>query len=178
MRFFSIAVAMIVFSLSGLAQTGNGDQKLALKKLQWMIGSWSGTSTVTTENQKRITHIKETVQPSLGGTILLINVRATDADTFTNKQSLAYTSFSVISFDTKKKTYRWTSWRTNGNDYEEENFEVGNQSFDYTSHERGGQVRYKANLDSKGEFLETGEYSTDGATWKEFITMKLLKSKR
>jgi hypothetical protein len=159
------------------AQEGNTEQQAAINKLQWMTGSWTGSSLLQFESKKVFTNIRETVQPALDGTILLINVKATDRDTTTNRQSIAYTSFSVISYDTKNKKYRWTTWRNSGSEYDEHPFTVGDNSFEYTSNENGGTVRYKASTGSKGEFLETGEYSKDGTTWEQFITMKLLKTK-
>ena len=117
MKVLFIIFITILFSLQSFAQKGDREQKEAIQKLYWMKGNWNGTSTITIDGQKRITHIRESVQTSLDGTILQINVRATDADSLTNKQSLAYTSFSVVFYDTKNKMYRWTSWRTNGSDY-------------------------------------------------------------
>ncbi len=174
--------AFFVFTLISapvaFAQKGNKEQKEAIQKLRWMIGNWTGKSFVNMDDEKRVTHIRETVQSSLDGTILLINVRATDADSISHKQSLAYTSFSVVSYDITNKKYRWTSWRTNGRDYEEEPFMAGDNSFEYTTKENGKGVRYKANLSSNGEFLETGEYQINNTSWQEFINMKLTKTKR
>ncbi len=168
-----------LFSTSALlAQKGNKEQIEAMQKLRWMIGNWTGKSFANIDMEKRVTHIHETVQPSLDGTILLINVRAMDADSITRKQSLAYTSFSVVSYDAADKKYRWTSWRTNGRDYEEEPFIVGDHSFEYTTKEEGKAVRYKANLSSNGEFLEGGEFKVNDTSWQQFITMKLIKTKR
>lgn len=177
MRFNFITIIYIILSLQTQAQKGSSEQKEAMQKLYWMKGNWSGTSTLIINGQKRITQIRESVRPALDGTILQISVRATDADSFTNKQSLAYTSFSIISFDAKNKTYRWTSWRTNGNDYEQEPFTVGNNSFEYTSKENNRTIRYNANVAENGAFLETGEYLQDGSEGTPFVTMKLVKSK-
>src|SRR5579875_3390443 len=141
-------VFTLISASATLAQKGNSEQIEAMQKLRWMIGSWSGKSFINMDDEKRVTHIRETVQSSLDGTILLINVRATDADSISHKQSLAYTSFSVVSYDVANKRYRWTSWRTNGRDYEEEPFIVGDNSFEYSTKENGKAVRYKANLSS------------------------------
>ncbi len=107
----------------------------------------------------------------------MINVWATDKDTNTNRQSLAYTAFSVISYDVKTINTAGIRGETVVMLYDEHPFKVGDQSFEYVSDENGGQVRYKASLGSKGEFLETGEYSEDGTAWGEFITMKLFKKR-
>ena len=171
-------VFTLIFASVTFAQKGNREQKEAMQKLRWMTGSWAGNSFANVDNEKRVTHIHETVQSSLDGTILLINVRATDADSISHKQSLAYTSFSVVSYDVANRKYRWTSWRTNGRDYEEEPFIVGGNSFEYSTKESGNEVRYKAILSNKGEFLETGEYQINNTSWQSFISMKLIKTKR
>ncbi len=171
-------IIMLLFSSSLFAQHGNAEKKEAISKLRWMTGTWAGTSNVSVDSNTQVTNIRETIVEALDGTILQISVRATDKDTNTRRQSLAYTSFSVISYNEKDKKYRWTTWRNNGNGFNQINFMVGINSFDYTTKENGGQVRYKAVLGSKGEFLETGEYSKNGTTWGKFITMKLLKTSR
>ena len=178
MRLLFIFFINIFFCFAAVAQKGNAEQKEAIHQLQWMIGNWSGTSIAMIDSQKIITNIRESVEPALDATILLINVRATDKDSNTNRQSLAYTSFSVISYDLKNKRYLWTSWRNNGNNYDQHEFKVGSQSFEYSSTDNGNTTRYKAALGSEGEFLETGEYSKKGGAWEPFISMKLTKSGR
>ena len=125
----------------------------------------------------QVTNIRESVQKALDGTILLINVWATDKDSNTNRQSLAYSAFSVISYDVTNRKYRWTTWRNNGKDYDEHSFTVGDREFEYITDENGGKVRYKARLGEGGAFLETGEYSKNETDWAEFITMKLVKKR-
>ena len=176
MKALFLLLISTVFSLTLSAQKGNPEQKEAMKKLQWMIGDWNGRSTTAADEQNRVTNIKESVQPALDGTLLLINVRGTDKDSSTRLQSLAYTSFSVISYDTKKQTYRWTTWRNSGSSYDQYSFTVGEATFEYTSSEEGGKVRYKGMLGSNGEFLETGDYAKDNGNWQPFISMKLIKS--
>lgn len=160
---------------SAYAQKGNAVQKAAVNKLRWMTGAWTGSSEVSVDGQTQITAIQETVRAALDGTILQINVSATDKDSNTQHRSLAYTSFSVISYDLRDKTYRWTTWRNNGDAFDQKNFKVGDNSFEYTDRENGSEVRYKAVRGSKGEFLETGEYSKNGTDWTKFITMKLVR---
>ena len=178
MRYITMIVITLFYSSMLIAQRGNAEQKAAIDKLRWMTGSWAGTSTVKTDSIMQVTNIRETIVSALDGTILQITVRATDKDTNTNRQSLAYTAFSVISYDLKDKKYVWTSWRNTENDYDQHSFTVGDNSFEYISKENGGQVRYKASSGSNGEFLETGEYSKNGSDWGQFITMKLLKVQR
>lgn len=176
MRTLFLLLFFTSFLMTSFAQKGNPEQKAAIKKMQWLIGDWRGTSTVLVDGLKRITNIKESVQTALDGTILQITVRATDKDSSTRLQSLAYTSFSVISYDIKKQVYRWTTWRNNGNDYDQYPFTVGDNFFEYTSENNDGKVRYKGMLGSKGEFLETGEFLKKDS-WQQFINMKLIKSK-
>ncbi len=176
MKLFFVIVINFVFLFHVMAQKGNAEQIEAIEKLHWMTGSWSGTSLVNADNQQNLTNIRETVQPALDGTILLINVWATDKDTNTNRQSLAYTAFSVISYDLKNKKYKWTTWRNSGNAYDQHDFKVGDNSFEYTTDENGGKTRYRASF-SNGEFFETGEFSKNGDNWTQFITMKLQKRK-
>ena len=165
-------------SLCVAAQNGNAGQKTAIQKLHWMVGNWSGTSIALRNEGNRITNIRESVSEALDGTLLLIHVTATDKDSDTQRQSIAYTAFSVISYDVTNEKYRWTTWRNSGVSYDEHSFTVGDRSFEYITEEKKQKVRYKAMLSEENAFLETGEFFGNDDKWIQFITMKLMKKRK
>lgn len=156
-------------------ETKQEKQQNAIDQLQWLIGKWSGQSEVDVEGIHHTTFITETITPALDGTILTISARGTEADSLTKKMTVVYTSYSVISYDEKSKKYRWSTWRNPGNSYDSYDFKVGSNSYEYIADERGGKMRYTAQLNDKKEWTSTGDYSKDGLSWGKFITMILRK---
>ena len=175
--------ALLLFSLivsiaaSFAQETKAQTQQAAMQQLRWLIGRWSGTSEVTVDSLRQITYVQEIITPMLNGTIFTVSARGTALDSATNKMTLVYSSFGVISYNTKDKQYRWRTWRNPGDSYDEMNFKVGDNSFEFIANENGGYMRYKANLNENGQWIETGEFSKDKQTWGLFINMALNKKR-
>lgn len=171
-----LLLGLIVFVTASFAQeTKAQSQQAAMQQLRWLVGRWSGTSEVNVNGNKQITYVQEIITPMLNGTIFTVSARGTALDSATNKMTLVYSSFGVISYNVKDKQYRWRTWRNPGDSYDEANFKVGENSFEFISNENGGYMRYKANLNENGQWVETGEYSKDKQTWGLFINMTLTK---
>lgn len=166
--FFLITVS---FSQETKAQT----QQAAMQQLRWLIGRWTGKSEVDVDSNKQVTYVQEIITPMLNGAIFSVSARGSAIDSATNKMTLVYSSFGVISYNVKDKQYRWRTWHNPGDSYDEASFKVGEDSFEYISNENGGFMRYKANLNENGQWVETGEYSKDKQTWGLFINMVLDK---
>jgi len=166
--FLSIAYS---FAQETKAQT----QQAAMQQLKWLTGRWTGKSEVTVEGHTEVTNVQELITPMLNGTIYTVSARGTAIDSGTDKMTLVYNSFGVISYNVKDKQYHWRTWRNPGDSYDEAAFKVGDNSFEYLTNENGGFMRYKATLNDKGQWVETGEFSKDKMTWGLFITMTLTK---
>ena len=161
------------FSQETKAQT----QQAAMEQLKWLIGKWSGKSEVTVEGHTDVTYVQEIINPMLDGTIYTVAAQGSAIDSAKDKMKPVYNSFGVISYNTKEKQYRWRTWRNPGDSYDEATFKVGDKSFEYISNENGGYMRYKANLNEQGQWVETGEFSKDKQTWGLFIRMTLTKKR-
>lgn len=167
---------LFFFVTSSFAQeTKAQTQQAAMQQLRWLIGRWTGTSEVNVEGNKQVTNVQEIIAPMLNGTIYTVSARGTAIDSATKKMAVVYNSFGVISYNVKEKQYRWRTWRNPGDSYDESTIKVEDNSFEFTTNENGGYVRYKASLNEKGQWVETGEYSKDKVTWGLFITMTLNK---
>jgi hypothetical protein len=159
------------FSQDTKAQT----QQFAMEQLKWLVGKWTGQSEVTVEGKTQVTFVQEIITPMLDGTIFTISARGSAMDSASNKMKLVYNSFGVVSYNVKDKQYHWRTWRNPGDSYDDATFKVGDNSFEFISNENGGYMRYKANLNEQGQWVETGEFSKDKETWGLFIRMTLSK---
>jgi len=166
---------MLLLTTSLAQDTKVQTQQAAMQQLRWLIGKWTGTSELTVEDNKEITYVQEIITPMLNGTIYTVSARGTAKDSVTNKMTLVYNSYGVISYNVKDKQYHWRTWRNPGDSYDEAIFKVGENSFEYITNENNGVVRYKAGLNEQGQWVETGEYSKDKQTWGLFINMVLNK---
>jgi hypothetical protein len=165
-----------VFGAAVFAQdTKAQPQQSAMQQLKWLIGRWTGKSEVNVDGKKQVTLIQQIITPMLNGAIYTVSARGTATDSATNKTALVYNAFGVISYNVKDKQYRWRTWRNPGDSYDEANIKVGENSFEFIASENGGFIRYKASLNEKGQWIETGEYSKDKQTWGLYITMTLNK---
>ena len=172
-----ITIGLIFFSGIAHAQVPENIQKESIKKLNWLLGEWSGSTVVNMGGKKSIVFVKETVKLSLDSTIYIINGRGTEKDSITNKEIIVHDAFAVVSFDEKQNKFRWNAWRIPGGTYGELEIRLGDKSFEWSTQVKGGQTRYKASLNEKGQWIEIGEFSNDGIKWFKYITMTLNKIK-
>lgn len=162
-------------TLSFSQETKVQTQQSAMQQLKWLVGRWTGKSELTVDGHTQVTYVQEIITPMLNGTIYTVSARGTTTDSVTNKTTLVYNSYGIISYNVKDKQYRWRTWRNPGDSYDENAIKVDEDSFDYISNENSGAVRYKANLNDKGQWEETGEVAKDKQNWTVFITMTLNK---
>lgn len=173
-----LLISIFYFIITSFSQeTKTQTQQFAMEQLKWLVGKWTGKSEVTVGGHTQITYVQEIITPMLNGTIFTVSARGTATDSATNKITLVYNSFGVVSYNVKEKQYRWRTWRNPGDSYDESTFRVDENSFEYIANENGGFMRYKANLNEQGQWLETGEFSKDKQIWGMFITMTLNKRK-
>ncbi|MCE2997007.1 MAG: hypothetical protein ACK5RG_03085 [Cyclobacteriaceae bacterium] len=157
-------------------QTPEKTQKESIKKLSWLLGEWSGTGVVNMGGKKNIIlYLRESVRPSLDSTIYIINGQGFERDSLTKKDVMVHDAFAVVSFDERQNRFRWNAWRIPGGTYGDLAITLGDKSFEWSTNVQGGQTRYKARLNEKGQWIEVGEFSKDGIKWFEFITLTLDK---
>ena len=169
-------LSLIVFIATTYAQeTKVQTQQASMQQLRWLIGRWSGTSEITVDSSKQTTYIQEMITPMLNNTIFTVSARGTAFDSVTNKMTLVYNSFGVISYNVKEKQFHWRTWRYPGVDYDDAIIKVDSNAFEYITNENGGYIRYKASLNENGQWIETGESSKDKQSWDLFVSMILTK---
>jgi hypothetical protein len=163
---------------SAQAQKPNPVQLEAMKKLHFLVGEWKGEGwTEYAPGQRRTSPINESVQPKLGGMVLLveglgkIKVPGKDEDLITHH------ALGILSYDEKEKIYRLRSHLFTGQTtsaearFTDEGFQWGFQPAPNMN------IRYTVKLTEKGEWFERGEMSQDGKSWRQFHEMTLQKVK-
>jgi hypothetical protein len=149
-----------------------------MKKLHFLVGEWRGEGwTEFIPGQRRTSPINETVQPRLGGIILLVEGLGKTKVPGKDEEVVVHNALGVLSYDEKAKLYRLRSYLATGQStdaearFTEGGFQWGFQPSPALS------MRYTVRLTDKGEWFEIGEMSQDGKSWRQFHEMTLQKVK-
>jgi hypothetical protein len=143
----------------------------AMKKLEFLAGTWKGKATYWMgPDQKHEVEQTEIVQFRQQGTLLHVEGLGKDM----RSGSIVHEALGVVTYDEATRKYVFMSWAGAGRSG---TFEatVGPNRLEWSMKNAGGNFRYTAVLNDKGEWFEIGERSTDGATWTKFIEMTLQK---
>lgn len=172
--FLSLFLASIV---SLFAQSPDSVQRSALEKLNWWVGQWKGEAWNSTGSGGRDTTVMlETIKKDLDGTIILVEGVGHRRIQGMEQGDIVHNALAVLSYDQTKKAYRWQAWRTPGGIYTESWPVVTGDSFQWSMETPRGKMRYSIKLNSKGQWEELGEFSSDGQTWRPFFGMLLDRS--
>lgn len=175
MKTIPIFILFLSFVFAGFSQSPELAQKEAMKKMEWMVGEWTGTAWTQMGPQNRDTVIMhESISPELNGTILKIKGTGYQI-TENGEKEIAHDAFAVISYDAANQKYRWQSWRIPGGYFIEHEPEITDDTFSWIMETPRGKMKYKLQLNDKGQWHETGHFSQDGENWFPFFEMILDK---
>jgi hypothetical protein len=178
------AALPVVFLLAApvAAQPPDGAaSREALKKLDFLVGKWSGDAAVTTGPKGKLT-VKQTeaVEYRLGGTVLLVEGKGTGKRPGQDKEGVLFNALAIISYDAGTGKYAIKAYRAEGLSVDATlTLPASGKGFAWGFKEprSGTEVRYVMTLTDKGEWREVGEFSRDGKTWTKFIEMTLTRVK-
>lgn len=163
-----------MFAVAAAAQPTPDAQLAAMKKLDYMVGDWRGEGWIEMGGRRFAFTGGEVVQRKLNGVALLV-----EGSFFGNRPDgttiPVHTTLGVITYDFKSEKYRFASWLATGTSGERE-LELTADGWRWEIRSPSSVVRYVFRLSEKGEWIETGERSTDGTTWKQFFEMRLKKN--
>jgi hypothetical protein len=167
--FLAVATTMSVF-----AQSPDSVQREAIKKLDWWVGQWKGEAWSSMGPGRRdTTMMVETIRKDLDGTLIMIEGLGRRKMQHVEEGEIVHHAIAVLSYDDKKKSYRWHSWRIPGGLYQETEPTVTDRGYQWSMDTPRGKMRYAVTLDEKGQWEEVGEFSSDGQSWRQFFGMVL-----
>lgn len=144
----------------------------AMQKVQFFDGHWKGTGWIQMGPQRQDFTISETAVFKANGSVLVLEGTGRDA---ADSSVIVHQAFGVISYDQQAGKYLLRAFRADGN-YVDADFRVeqdGSVIWGFT-HPMAGQIRYTIRLQD-GKWVETGDMSRDGQTWRPFLEMRLEK---
>lgn len=167
---------LVANSSFGQEPPGVVAQREAMKKLNGWVGTWKGSGWAQRgPTEKHEFQVTETVQPKIGGLVLLVEGLGTRLDPSSNKETIGHNAMAMVSYDEKGKRYRFRSQSMQGRSGDDE-LKVIDGGFEWGFKEEtaGITLRFTIRLDDK-TWVESGEMSRDGKNWNKFMEMKLTK---
>ncbi len=150
-----------------------------MKRVAFLAGNWSGEGWMMFgPGQKRTFTGTETVTSKLDGTVLVIEGLHKAAGTAGGPERVIHNALAVVSFDPVTKKFKFQSYLADGrNTAAEAEAPEKNTFIWWLKDARGGTSRFTIRLDDRGDWVEIGEYSMDGKTWRQFFEMKMRREK-
>lgn len=142
----------------------------AMAPLAWLVGEWEGTGTMQTRSGSEVASVHEKVEARLGGRVLLMEGVGREPNA-SGAGRVVHHAFGVLSYDPEKREYIFRAFRDGGAINPVSRLADGVFTWEFEI-PGGGRTRYVIR-DDNGEWLETGEYSLDGSTWRKFFEMRL-----
>jgi len=174
-------VLLIGFMLAGvltgklLAQSPETGNKEKMKPFAAWVGHWQGEGYVQMgpgEPQKST--IDERIESKLDGTVLLIEGVGKSMDAATQQEKIVHHALAVLSFDRTSDTYKFRSYLNDGRSTDAWLNILAENKYQWGFDTPQGKIRYNVIIDPlKNTWQETGEFSSDGTTWRKFMEMNL-----
>jgi len=165
---------LCLLSVPAVAQGPTASRPEEMKKLDFLVGKWSGEGWIQFgPGQRRTFRETEAVQLKVDGAIVLIDGLGKGNIPGQQEEVTVHTAFTVVSYDNKAMVFRWRAYRAGGDSIDTE-AKVGDRSLEWGFHdERAGDIRFTIRLNEKGQWFEVGESSRDRTTWQKFFEMTL-----
>lgn len=165
---------LCLLSVPAVAQGPTASRPEEMKKLDFLVGKWSGEGWIQFgPGQRRTFRETEAVQLKVDGAIVLIDGLGKGNIPAQQEEVTVHTAFTVVSYDNKAMVFRWRAYRAGGDSIDTE-AKVGDRSLEWGFHdERAGDIRFTIRLNEKGQWFEVGESSRDRTTWQKFFEMTL-----
>jgi hypothetical protein len=152
----------------------SGPQKEAMQKIAHWIGEWEGTGwSMRGPGQKEEFSVTESVQPKLGGMLLLVQGLGKGKDPSTGAETVGHDALAVVSFDPKESKYRFRHYTMDGASGDDE-IVLTEKGMNWELKTEGQPVRIRFTIEIQGDtWHEFGEFSRDGTTWARMMEMTL-----
>lgn len=172
----ALLVALAALNCSAVAQPPAGNQKEAMKKLAFMIGTWKGKAEMLMAGgEKHTADVTEVVESRLDGLALVVEGKGVIKGEG-GEELVVHHALGMILYDTTKQKYVMRSITQQGMTADSD-IEVGDKSIVWGFKAGPGNVRYTIKLDEKGRWIEVGEFARTGEPFQKFFSMELEKSK-
>ena len=143
-------------------------QRTAMKKLDFLVGKWSGEGSVQRGPGAAIEFAQtEEVQSKLDGLVLLIEGTGRNR----SDGKVAFRALATVAWDEEAAAYRFRAF--NDGRYLETELKLAEtgKGFAWGFNFGPGKTSYTMRINEKGEWTEVGEYLADGQSPRKIIQL-------
>lgn len=149
------------------------DRAAAMRRLENWIGEWSGSGwSLDAAGHRTEFSIEESVQPRVGGTVLLVEGRgrATNGD---GAETVTHDGLVLVYYDEHAGCYHWNGHEVRGGTADAEaRLLDGGLEWSLSVPGSAATVRFTILFDER-RWHEVGEASADGKAWNRFMELDL-----
>ena len=173
----ALLLGMLSFSLGpARAQRPDfsGPQKEAMQKLAFWVGEWEGSGwSMHGPGTRQEFTVHESVQPKLGGILLLVQGLGKSKDPASGKETVGHDALALVSFDTKAGKYRFRHYTMQGTSGDDE-LVITEKNMQWGMKVEGQPFQLRFTIEVQGDtWHEIGEFSQDGQNWMQTMEMTL-----
>jgi hypothetical protein len=160
----------LLLSLIAAAQQGPNlaAQHEAMKKLSFLVGTWSGDGVSTMQSGPVKFQQTESVQYKLDGLVLVVEGTGRNA-----AGEVAFRALATIAYDDAARAYRFRAY--NDGRYLDTELKVLDQGFEWGYEAGPAKVKFTMRLTPKGEWSESGEAIVGNAPPRKILDMTVRK---
>jgi hypothetical protein len=146
-------------------------QAEAMKKLAFLVGTWTGDATTARANQKIKVRQTEEVSYKIDGLVLLIE------GTGRNPESgeVMFRALATISYDDAAGVYHFRAY--NDGAYLDTELKVPDKGFEWGYKAGPAQIAFVMKLNDVGDWVETGDVTMANTPAQRFFDMTVRKQK-
>jgi hypothetical protein len=173
-----VAVLLFLMWKQAAAQPPPARQLEAMKKFEFLVGDWEGSSwTELVPGQRQTSHGRESMRSKLGGLVVTMEGVHRRAVGEKHDGPIVHNAFAVASFDDRAKKYRFQAY-TNRGTYVNAEAKLSDGVLEWGFRVPNSvEIRYVIKVNEKGQWFEKGEMSGDGKSWRKFFEMTLNRVK-
>ncbi len=170
-RLTVILLFLTSFCFAQRGQTPDSLTLVAMDKINWLSGDWTGEGWIMIGTEKKLFSQEEHITHKAKGSVILIDGVGVNND----DKNIVHEAFAVISYDLFTGKYLMRAFKSDGK-YVDANVKVeedGTFIWGF-SNPQTPEVRYTIRL-LENKWNEIGEYRLEGGQWKKFYEMNLTK---
>lgn len=179
MKKLILLMCLLLIPVDALAQDHGTSSAAEMKKLEFLLGEWKGEGWIEMGPGGRKTFKQtETVQSKLNGVVTIIEGLGKSKLPDTGQEVVVHQALAVISYDSTAKKFQFRAFRGDGN-YIDANMTVSDKSliWGFRDPQRNVEIKYTIQFNDASQWVEVGEFSLDGKTWRKFFEMTLQRVK-
>ena len=142
-----------------------------MKKLAFLVGTWTGDATTMRPDQTIKVKQTEEVSYKLDGLVLLIEGTGRNPDS----GDVMFRALATVAYDDIAGVYHFRAYNEGG--YLDAELKVPENGFEWGYKTGPAQIGFVMKLNAKGDWVETGDVTVGGSGAQRFFDMTVRKQK-